>query len=149
MRKPNFLVKINQEVFYRSSKTIDFSKSKNYLKYISNLNSRGTARICFHENIDSKLHQMMICHQKKFNVLPHIHFKKEELCLVIEGLLKIVLYNNIGKIIYKTKLDSKFNNFFRIPKNTYHSMKVLSKNVIFIETTQGPFKLKDTNYPSW
>ena len=149
MIQPKFLKKINDEVFYLNNNKIDFAKSIKFVEFKSKFNFRGTVRICFHKNTDSKLHQMMICHQNSFNVLPHIHFHKSELCLVLKGSMDVFFYDKYGKKKIKKKLDFKKNNFLEIPENTYHSMKVTSKRVIFLETTKGPFNQRDTFYPNW
>ena len=58
--------KQNSEVYYCTGNLAFFNqKLKNFLISKANKNSSGKCRICFHKNIKSSLHEMIIIHSKK------------------------------------------------------------------------------------
>ncbi len=66
----------------------------------------------------------------KKNVKSHKHESHAEVIYIIEG--------NGNMIIGEKKHKIKPNDYFRIPKNTFHSLEVTSKNPIKVISIQAP-----------
>lgn len=115
---------------------------------LSNKNNRCNVRICFHKNKDSLHHDMIILERNKNVYPPHKHFNKGECFHVIKGKLKVLIFNNKGKIIKKIILMN--GDVFRIKENSYHAVIALSDPVIYHESKPGPFLGdKDSVIPKW
>ena len=146
-------VKTNRDTFYINKKINRFSRyiilsDINYLINKSNQSKENKSRLCLHKNLDSKIHQMMIFHKKNHLVRPHKHLSTDESYLIIKGKMKVVFFNNNGKV-EKTVLlssDLKSNPFYiQIPKNTFHN-QIFLKDTIFLEIKNGPFRKKNDVY---
>lgn len=144
---------INQEVFFIeqdiakvSNKDIEFLKAK------AAGNRRGQARLCAHPNNESSLHEMLIALAKKTYVRPHKHVGKSESFHIIEGNLKVVIFDeqgNVWKVINMGdyRLGGMF--YYRLSEAYFHTVIPLSDFVVFHEVTNGPFKREDTIYAEW
>lgn len=66
----------------------------------------------------------------KKGVKSHKHEHHSEVLYIIEGEGKMTIGKNISTI--------KAGDYFRIPKNTYHSLKVTSKEPVKVLSVQAP-----------
>ncbi len=66
----------------------------------------------------------------KKSVKSHKHEHHSEVLYIIEGEGKMTIGNKTNKI--------KTGDYFRIPKNTYHSLKVTSKKPVKVISVQAP-----------
>jgi len=99
--------------------------------------------LCQHISPKDKFHNMIIFLWKGTTYSPHKHEKKEEIINIIEGKKRIKIFNLKGKILKQIVLDTKNNLVARINKDTFHSIDVLTKFVIYHEIKPGPFNLKN------
>lgn len=77
----------------------------------------------------------------KKGVKSHKHEHHSEVLYIIEGEGKMTIGKNISTI--------KAGDYFRIPKNTYHSLKVTSKEPVKVLSVQAPeFLGKDRVFES-
>lgn len=149
-----FLKKKNKiEVIYLKSQTIKIRKKD---LNILNINAKKSlfmkSRFCCHKNIKDPLHEMIIYHKKGYYVRPHRHAHSSESIHVIRGKVDILLFKNNGDILDIIKmgdLRSERIFYYRIKKNVYHSLSIKSPELIFHETTLGPFKKKNTIFARW
>ena len=153
MNFKNIYKKLNNEVFYNIKTLCTYSKhDSKYLKHYANISSKQRSRLCAHNSTDELLHEMFILHKRNIYVRPHKHVNRTESILIMEGKADIILFNNKGIIDNVIKLGnyaSGLNCYLRINPSIFHSLIVKSKYVIFLETTTGPFKVKDTVYGNW
>ena len=108
-------------------------------------------RICTHEPKD-KIHEMFIYHEKDYFVRPHMHLNKTETLFILKGSIDYIIFDKKGNIKNLFQLSDKGSKKFvylRIKPNTFHSMIIKSKYVIFYEITSGPFYKKDTVFAKW
>lgn len=129
--------------------------SKDIEKYIKYFEKKKLEnfRFCCHKNINDKLHQMFIIHKKNYYVRPHKHLNKIETIFIIKGKIQFIRFTNKGNISEVINLSSKKSLstgiFVSVPKNSYHMMFIKSPIAVFLESTVGPFKKKDTFFPEW
>jgi cupin fold WbuC family metalloprotein len=138
------------------SKKDDFSLSsrdiETYIKFFERKNLENY-RFCCHKNINDKLHQMFIIHKKNYYIRPHKHLNKIETVFLIKGKIQFIRFTNKGNISEVINLSSNnsisTNFFVSVPKNSYHMMLIKSPIAVFLESTLGPFKKRDTFFPEW
>ena len=113
---------------------------------------RKRIRICAHPSPDNPVHDMLIVHFYDTYVRPHRHLNKDETFHIIQGELKVVIFNDDGAIkdiVNMGEYGSGKTFFYRMSKSYYHTVIPISEIAVFHETTKGPFSLKDTKFPSW
>lgn len=145
--------KVNDEVYYNESDTLALTKSD-----IDDLiekglkNPRERARICTHLSPDSKTQEMVIVHSRKAYVRAHKHMVKPESFHIITGKVDVYIYKDNGEVIKKIEMGDYSSGkpfYYRIEKNIYHSMIIKSDVLVFVETTTGPFRSDETEFPKW
>ena len=119
---------------------------------IARKSDRRRARICTHRNKTDSLHNMMIALCNDTYVRPHKHIKKPETFHVVKGRMKIVIFEDYGRVKDVIKLGnylSKTGFFYRLDGDEYHTVIPLSEFVVFHESTTGPFRRENTLYAEW
>jgi cupin fold WbuC family metalloprotein len=143
----------NNEVLYSDEPIVKVRRSDiEFLKQKSSSNERQRIRLCAHKDVDDKLHEMFIVHGKDAYVRPHKHLHKSESFHVIEGEVDVVLFDDSGCITEVIKMGAYStgrNFYFRIAEPYYHTLLIRSQNLVFHETTNGPFGYSDTVFADW
>ena len=143
----------NEEVLYTTESVTNVNRSDiDFLKIKSNENKRKRVRLCTHLDVNDGLHEMIIVHHKGNYVPPHKHLGKSESFHMIEGVLKIILFEDDGSILRIIILDAEgMDGFFyyRLSKSLYHTVIPVTDIVVFHETTNGPFRREDMIIPKW
>ncbi|MFB0566232.1 MAG: WbuC family cupin fold metalloprotein [Candidatus Aminicenantaceae bacterium] len=127
-------------------KVIEFLKAKAFE------NRRKRIRLCTHVSVNDSVHEMLIVHSKGSYVRPHKHLKKSESFHVIEGKLKVIIFDESGNIIEVISMGDYSSGdafFYRIQESRFHTVIPISGFVVFHETTKGPFLRKDTLFAQW
>lgn len=143
----------NEEVFYRDGKVIQVNASEIcWLKDQAERNLRKRARLCTHRNTEALLHEMLIVHARDTYIRPHKHIGKPESFHVIEGLVDVVIFDEMGSVLEVMKLGDYASGrifYYRISDPVYHTLLIRSDLLVFHETTAGPFNRTDTVFASW
>jgi len=115
------------------------------LKNIAKEHPLKRARICLHESLDNKVHEMVIVARKDAILNPHKHpSKKPESYHVIEGKLKVLIFNDDGSIKDKFFLSSNSHpKMYRIKGDIWHQPIPVSEWVVYHEVATGPFLKSD------
>ena len=116
------------------------------------ISSKKRSRICFHKSSTDKLHEMLITLNKGCYIRPHRHGQKAESFHIIEGLAYVVIFNDdgiIADVIALGDYHSQRNFYYRIDAPYFHTVVVLSSQLVFHETTTGPFNKEDTTFAPW
>lgn len=147
------LTRVTRSIFYPNKKnTYLFLSGKNtsFLKRKKNL-LKSKSRICSHLSVKDKTHEMIIYHKKGAYVRPHKHINKMESFHLINGKADLVIFKNNGKISNVVSLGnykSKLFFYYKMLKPSFHTL-IIRQDTLFHEVTSGPFKRKDTQFPSW
>ena len=147
---------LNKNIQVIHSKKDKFSLSSkdinSYIDYFKK-NNLENFRFCCHKNVKDKLHQMFILHKKNYYIRPHKHLNKIETVVILKGKIQFIRFNskgNINEVVNLSSTNSLNTRFFvSVPKNSFHMMMIKSPVAVFLETTLGPFKKKDTIFPNW
>jgi cupin fold WbuC family metalloprotein len=142
-----------KEVAYFSKKTVKINKliTKN-LKFFSNYNKFNKSRFCCHDSKNSNVHEMIIFHKKGYYIRAHSHPGRSESIHVIKGKVDIILFNEIGDILDVIEMGDFLSDrifYYRLNSEIIHTLIIRSKELIFHETTSGPFTKKNIKYARW
>ena len=143
----------SDEVLYNLEPVVRVSRRDvDFLKENAERNPRKRIRLCAHGSIEDKLHEMFIVHTKDTYVRPHKHLRKSEALHVIEGTVKMVMFDDAGNITGITAMGdyrSGLPFYHRLPGSLFHTLLITSDVLVFHEITNGPFNKSDTIWAPW
>lgn len=143
----------NREVLFLNEQDIALSRSElQVLKAKALRNLRRRIRLCTHENIKNKLHEMFIIHNRGAYVRPHKHINNPESLHVISGQADMIIFKEDGTISNIIKMGDYLSGkkfYYRISDTRFHTLIIKSKFFIFHETTLGPFNKECTVFAPW
>lgn len=147
------LKKVNDEIYY-STETVTRIDSQDitFLKEKAVLNLRKRVRICTHPDADDTLHEMFIALVKDVYFPPHKHQNKSESFHIIEGKLKVIIFDDSGNVTDSIDMGDYFSGkkfYYRLSKPFFHTIIPISKIVVFQEITNGPFIKEDCMFAQW
>lgn len=122
------------------------------LRAMAAANPRGRARLCAHRDDDDLLHEMLIVLTGGTYIPPHRHNGKSESFHLIEGSLTVVVFDEDGTRLRRIDLAAPGQGrsfFYRLAAPFYHTVIPTSDFAVFHETTNGPFRRKETAYAPW
>ena len=121
---------VNKEVLFTTEKIAKVKDSDiELLKKKANANQRKRIRLCAHNNIKDKLHEMLIVHTKDTYVRPHKHLKKSESFHIINGIGDVILFNDSGEVIEVIPMGDYSSGrifYYRISEPYYHTLLIRS-----------------------
>jgi cupin fold WbuC family metalloprotein len=143
----------NDEVLYtQEAVTKVTAEDISLLKEKARHNARRRIRLCAHPSVEDLLHEMIIVHSAGNYVRPHRHLAKSESFHLIEGELVIALFDDLGAVKEWIPMGSGERRgilYYRLSKPLYHTVIPQSEEVVFHETTNGPFDRKETEFAPW
>lgn len=146
-------VELNEEVFVSTGPVTKVSAGDiAFLKARAASNRRRRSRLCLHPGVDDPLHEMLIVHAAGAYVRPHKHLGKAESVHIIEGRMKIVIFDGQGAVTEVIALGpyAEGGHFCdRLAANTFHTVLPVSDVVVFHEATKGPFDRAETVFAPW
>jgi cupin fold WbuC family metalloprotein len=145
--------KVNDEVLYPNEQFVSLNATDlAFLKTESFKNPRKRIRLCAHQSMDDKIHEMFIVHTRDAYVRPHKHLNKTESFYLIQGEVDVVFFDDEGRVIRKVEMGELASGkefYYRLCEPLYHTLLIKSDVICFFEVTSGPFDPKDTVFPSW
>lgn len=123
-----------------------------FLKERAAESPRLRARICFHEDLESPIHEMLIVHHRSCYVRPASHPHKAESIFILEGVAVAVLFDDDGAVRDAFRIGSPYEAdtyFWRVPQRTWHSLVIASEWLVFSEVSAGPFTEATNVAPPW
>ncbi|MCI5968200.1 WbuC family cupin fold metalloprotein [Helicobacter sp.] len=127
--------------YYFKEKLEFASVNSEHIEFIKNvaLKTRDSARICLHRDGDSDLHNMLIVHPKGKYIRPHKNPKKSKAYQIVEGAMRMIGIDDVGKKLFDRELSNEGDRMVRIEKNVYLLLLPLTQLVVFHEIALGPF----------
>ncbi|MFC1570453.1 WbuC family cupin fold metalloprotein [Candidatus Omnitrophota bacterium] len=145
--------KINEEVYYTEDSITKVDRSDiDFLKEKALGNERKRARLCSHLDGEDLLHEMLIVLVKGAEFPAHKHLGKSESFHIIEGEVKVIIYDESGKVKEEIEMGDYSSGkkfYYRLSGEEFHTVVPGSDVVVFHEITNGPFKDGDTVFSSW
>ena len=137
------LTMLNEEVFIASDSIVKIGEEEVvFLKQRASNNQRHRARICAHKADDEALHEMLIAVSKECYVHPHKHLGKSESFHIVDGIVDVVTFNDLGDIVEIIELGDRRsgrNFYYRLPEGAFHTLLVRTEFIVLHEVTTGPF----------
>jgi cupin fold WbuC family metalloprotein len=147
------LKQINKEIYYFKNDVVKIGPEiVDFLKEKAHENESGKCRVCCHPDETALHHDMIIVHTKEAHVRPHRHKTRVESFYIIEGKADILLYDKEGELVDRISLgdtNSGLPFYYRLNDSIFHSLDIHTDDLVFHETTNGPFNKEDTVFPSW
>ena len=145
----------SEGVFFATSPTRWISRSHiDFLKAVAAKTPLGRARVCLHADEADAVQEMIIAMSRSTVVSPHYHAVRQESYHAIEGLARLVLFSDAGRIVESILLgglaevgDSVL--CCRIPVNVVHTLVPETDFFVFQETAAGPFEEGTSIVPPW
>ncbi|HVZ23104.1 MAG TPA: WbuC family cupin fold metalloprotein [Vicinamibacterales bacterium] len=141
------------EVLYATDRIVTVDRAAvEELKRAASRNPRGRIRLCAHPDVDDRLHEMLIVHNRQAYVRPHKHLGKSESFHVIEGDVDVVIFDDDGAVADVIPMGAYGSGrafFYRIATPIYHTLLIRSDVLVFHEATNGPFDRADTMFAPW
>jgi len=141
------------EVLYSTDRIVTVDAAAiSELKRAAAANPRRRIRLCAHAGVDDRLHEMLIVHTRDTYVRPHKHIGKSESFHVIEGEVDVVIFGDDGDVTDVIQMGTVASGrpfFYRIATPLFHTLLIRSAELVFHETTNGPFNRAETLFASW
>lgn len=142
------LRRINNEVFVADEPIVRLgAEHLAFLKQQALSSERKRARICTHRSNEDPLHEMLLAICANSYIHPHKHNKKVESFYIIEGLVDVVLFNDMGSIIDVVELGGLAtgkNFYYRLSDSLFHTLLIHTDFLVLHEVTNGPFVQNET-----
>ena len=143
----------NDEVFYTDQQVVEVGPEQiRFLKAQAAVNRRRRARLCVHPDTADALHEMLIVHTGGGYVRPHKHLGKSESFHMVEGRMKVILFDDQGNHTQTVELgapDTGRHFYYRLSAPMFHSIYAESETVVFHEVTNGPFNPAECIFAPW
>lgn len=110
------------------------------------------ARVCAHREGADPLHEMIIALHRETYIRPHKHLGKSESFHVIDGLVDVVLFDDVGAILRILSIGAYGSGrpfYYRLSDPVFHTLVVRSEVLVMHETTNGPFRRDDAVFAPW
>lgn len=150
---PNEMEEAAPGIFYTKRSLVAVGQDTiDCLKEAARSNGKKRARLCAHPSPDSDQHDMLIVSHRDTYVAPHRHLNKTESFLVLEGCALIFLFDDAGRLQNSFEMGpfgSQDPFFYRMPIGQFHSLKVISELLVFVESTKGPFEQHNSQDATW
>lgn len=122
------------------------------LKAAMNRSGRQRIRLCSHQAMEDKIHEMFIILKRDSYVRPHKHAAKMESLHILEGRADAVMFDDQGGVAQMIPMGdyaSGLQFYYRMTEPAYHTLLIKSDYLVFKETAGGPFDPADTSFPEW
>lgn len=145
---PADIEKISDEVFMTKPAIVTFGAEHiTFLKRQALATAHRRARICAHRNTQERVHEMLIAIAASSYIRPHRHPGKSESFHIVEGVVDIVIFNNVGDITNVVRLGDKSSGhafYYRLAESRFHTLIIHTPMLIVHEVTSGPFMPEET-----
>lgn len=145
--RPDALREVHPGVFYTDDAfVLADSELTAFLKEQARSTPLKRARLCAHPSPDADQHDMVIASHRDTYVTPHRHMSKSESFLIVEGEADVLLFAEDGRltdVIAMSHPGSGLPFYYRMPQGQYHSLRIHSEILVFVEASKGPFRKAD------
>jgi cupin fold WbuC family metalloprotein len=113
---------------------------------------RRRMRILTHRDVADQVQEMLIAFCRGVYIPPHKHIGKSESFHIVEGRLDVVIFSDDGQVTDVIPMGDYRSGrvfFYRMADPTFHMLVVRSDEVVFHETSCGPFAREANVYADW
>ena len=123
-----------------------------FLKERATASPRKRARWCAHPSPDAAVQEMLIALARGVYIPPHRHLGRSESMHVIEGDASLVMFTDEGQPLRTVAVGPAASGrvfYHRIDEPVFHTILVISEQLVFHETVQGPFVRLEAEKLAW
>lgn len=141
---------MGEEAFFNQDDVVKVDTEMiEHLKKKAQANASGKYRLCMHHNPQDSLHEMYIVRGKWDYGRAEKHMHTTEFHMIIEGVLLIIIFNDVGEIEELFQLSKENYLSYRMDPNIYHMSIPLTDQVVYYEAKLGPFPNAGNVFPAW
>lgn len=102
---------------------------------------RLRAHLNVHESLDASVQRLFIATEPDTYMRPHRHPQahKWEFFIVLEGEIDLLIFDDDGLLIQRTKMSESATRAVEIPPNTWHAYVCQRSSTIALEIKQGVY----------
>lgn len=117
--------------------------TKNIIEQVSE-DAKSSARLRMnynlHESFDDSVQRMFNAIEPGSEIPIARHPYSSETLILLQGRLRVLIYNDYKEIIEDVTLDKSIGNIgYHIPKGVWHTVKSLESGTVLFETREGPY----------
>lgn len=105
--------------------------------------AKASPRLRMNYNLHTDLNdkcQRLLNAMEPGTIMPIHHHRVAEVYILLQGRIKVMLYNDEGNVISSTVLDPKEGSYgVQIPANAWHSLEVYESGSVIFEIKEGPY----------
>lgn len=115
------------------------------------ISEQKRSRICLHHNHSDFRQEMIIRIEKQSYIAPHRQLGKTKTYVQLEGEMYLVFFDGKGKYLESDLLKAwgEGTSIVRFDASIWHTVLPLNNESVYIETIEGPYNSKDTDYAAW
>ena len=140
-------------VFFNKQEVMDVGEEWiNILKMEAEQSDKHRARLCLHQDPKDLIQEMIIVLSQKATIRPHRSPNKPETISVLEGKLKLFMFDDEGtikKTLYMEGTSNRYPSIIRMSSGPWYTYIPLTEFIVIHEVTSGPFRKDDTIFPNW
>lgn len=143
---------MSEVVFFQESVIVISPQLIEELKQSARQAPLKRARLCLHKDHEDQVQQMIIALCQDTDVRPHRHPNKSESFHVLEGEIRIRLFDDTGGMLRDIDLagpGSGLPSIYRMNVPHWHTTIPLTDIVVVHEIVAGPFNEKSSEFPVW
>ena len=146
--KPADVEKISDEVFVATPALVTFGVEHiAFLKGQALTTAHRRARICAHRSPEDSVHEMLIVIAASSYIRPHRHVGKSESFHIVEGIVDIVILDDLGDVTDVVELGDSSSGrafYYRLEESKFHTLVIHMPMLVVHEVTNGPFIHEET-----
>ena len=140
-------------VFFNEEETVEVGEVwLDRLKKEARDSPRDRARLCLHMSTEDSVQEMLIVFAQGALLRPHRSLNKSESFHVVEGDLRMVLFDDNGAVTRTIDMGPPGSGkafMARLSSSPWYTYIPQSSFLVLHEITRGPFDSNDTEFPEW
>jgi len=105
-----------------------------------------------HDSLDASVQRLFIATEPDTYMRPHRHPQshKWEFFILIEGEIDLLIFNDEGQLIQRTKMSEADTRAVEIPPNTWHAYVCQKSSTLALEVKQGAYiQTPEEDFAPW
>lgn len=122
------------------------------IKRLARAHPKQRYRSCIHDDDDEMVQEMLIAHTNRTFVRPHMHKQHRETLHIVEGRATVIIFDPSGEAVDAWPvgdIESGRTFFYCLEPQVVHMLVIETHDLVFKETTQGPFQPSHQDFPTW
>ena len=104
-------------------------------------NARRRAHLNVHQTLDANVQKLFIATEPDTYMRPHKHpeLHKWEFLTVLQGMLDLLVFDDAGRVIQRTRLSPDATRSVEISPDTFHCYVCMQPNTVVLEIKEGAY----------